>query len=185
MSYTRFLIVILLHYFRDVPFSCIYFPLFSFLRLEVSTTATSSALHFLCLQFRRTKRICLLKFAILKNFPAIDIFETPFFQNSRGSTTSDNPRNLRPWLSFLHPILRIHKYYRGEASFLERGFRLSHQSLGRKILNNNALNQVADQQLSLKQWFAAGVQSCRLRKSGSGHCYLRISHSERHAPDLQ
>lgn len=81
---------------RDVPFSCIYFPLFSFLRLEVSTITSSSAPHILCLQFRRTKNICLLKFDLLKNCVAIHIFETRFFQNSRGSTTSDNPRNLRP-----------------------------------------------------------------------------------------
>ena len=44
-----------------------------------------------------------------------------------------------------------------------------------KTLNNNDLNQVADQRFSLKQWFAAGAHSCRLRKSGSAHCYLRIS----------
>ena len=43
-----------------------------------------------------------------------------------------------------------------------------------KTLNNNDLNQVADQQFSLKQWFAAGAHSCRLRKPGSGHCYYRF-----------
>ena len=45
--------------------------------------------------------------------------------------------------------------------------------LVRKTLHND-LNQVADQQFSLKQWFAAGAHSCRLRKTGSAHCYLRI-----------
>ena len=41
--------------------------------------------------------------------------------------------------------------------------------LCRKTLNNNDLNQVADQQFLLKQWFAAGAHSSRLRKPGSGH----------------
>ena len=41
-------------------------------------------------------------------------------------------------------------------------------------LNNNDLDQVADQRFSLKQWFAVGAHYCRLRKPGSGHCYLRI-----------
>ena len=44
-----------------------------------------------------------------------------------------------------------------------------------KTLNNNDLNQVTDQQFSLKQWFPEGAHSCRLRKTGSAHCYLRIS----------
>ena len=35
------------------------------------------------------------------------------------------------------------------------------------------------QRFSLIQWFAAGALSCRLRKTDSGHCYLRIS------PDFQ
>jgi len=40
-------------------------------------------------------------------------------------------------------------------------------------LNKNDLNQVPDQRFSLKQWFSAGAHSCRLRKPGSGYCYLR------------
>ena len=44
-----------------------------------------------------------------------------------------------------------------------------------KTSNNNDLNQVAHQLFSLKQWFAAGAHSCRIRKTGSAHCYLRIS----------
>lgn len=46
--------------------------------------------------------------------------------------------------------------------------------LVRKTLNNNDVNQVADQQFSLKQWFASGAHSCRLKNTGSAHCYLRI-----------
>ena len=46
----------------------------------------------------------------------------------------------------------------------------------RTTTNNNDLNHVADQRFSLKQWVAAGVHSCRLRKTGSAHCYLRISY---------
>ena len=46
--------------------------------------------------------------------------------------------------------------------------------LVRKTLHNNDLNQVADQQFSLKQWFAVGAHSCRHRKTGSAHCYLKI-----------
>ena len=46
----------------------------------------------------------------------------------------------------------------------------------KRTLNNNDLNQVADWQFSLKQWFA--VHSYRLRKTGSAHCYLRISVSQ-------
>ena len=45
-----------------------------------------------------------------------------------------------------------------------------------KTINNNDLNHVADQRFSLKQWVAAGVHSCRLRRTGSAHCYLRISY---------
>lgn len=41
-------------------------------------------------------------------------------------------------------------------------------NLCRKTLNKNDLNQVADQQFLLKQWFAAGVHPSRLRKPGSG-----------------
>lgn len=41
----------------------------------------------------------------------------------------------------------------------------------RETLINNNLNQVADQQFSLQQWFAVGVQSCRLTKSGFVICY--------------
>lgn len=41
----------------------------------------------------------------------------------------------------------------------------------RETLVNNDLNQVADQQFSLQQWFAVGVQSCRLTKSGFVICY--------------
>ena len=44
-----------------------------------------------------------------------------------------------------------------------------------KTLNNNELNHAADMRFSLKQWFDAGAQSCRLRKSGSGHCLFRLS----------
>ena len=36
------------------------------------------------------------------------------------------------------------------------------------------LNRFANQRFSLKQWFAVGAHSCKLRKTGSGHCYLRI-----------
>ena len=43
-----------------------------------------------------------------------------------------------------------------------------------KTLNKNDLDQVADQRFSLKQWFAAGAHSCRLRKTGSAHCYSTI-----------
>ena len=45
----------------------------------------------------------------------------------------------------------------------------------RKTLNSNDRNQVADLRLSLKKWFAAGAYSCGLRRTGSAHCYLRIS----------
>ena len=44
-----------------------------------------------------------------------------------------------------------------------------------KTLDNNDLNQVTDWQFSSKQWFVVGAHSCRLRKTGSAHCYLRIS----------
>ena len=36
--------------------------------------------------------------------------------------------------------------------------------LGWKTLSNNDLNQVADQRLSLKQWFAVGAHFSRCRK---------------------
>ena len=36
----------------------------------------------------------------------------------------------------------------------------------RKTLDSNDQNQVADQQFSLKQWFAGGAQSSGLRKPG-------------------
>ena len=42
-----------------------------------------------------------------------------------------------------------------------------------KTLNNNDRNQVADQRI--KQWITVGAHSCRLIKTGSAHCYLRIS----------
>lgn len=42
-------------------------------------------------------------------------------------------------------------------------------------LHNNDLNQVSDQRFSLKRWFATVAHSCRIRKPGSGHCYLRSS----------
>ena len=45
---------------------------------------------------------------------------------------------------------------------------------GRKALDSNVQNQVADQRFSLKQWFAGGAQSRGLRKPGCGHCYLRF-----------
>ena len=45
----------------------------------------------------------------------------------------------------------------------------------RKTLNNNELNLVTDQRFWLKQWFPAGAHSCRLKKTGFTHCYLRIS----------
>ena len=51
--------------------------------------------------------------------------------------------------------------------------------LCRKTLNNNDLNQVADQQFLLKQWFAAGVHSSRLRKPGSGR-----SSKEKYCTDI-
>ena len=38
----------------------------------------------------------------------------------------------------------------------------------RKTTNKNDLNKVAEQRFSLKQWFAAGAHSCRLRKT----CYI-------------
>ena len=40
-------------------------------------------------------------------------------------------------------------------------------------------NQVADQRFSLKHWFAAGAHSCRPRKAGPAHCYIRISELQR------
>ena len=43
-----------------------------------------------------------------------------------------------------------------------------------KTLDSNDQNQVADQRVSLKQWFAGGAQSRGLRKPGCGHCYLRF-----------
>ena len=48
-------------------------------------------------------------------------------------------------------------------------------------LNNNYRKQAAYQGFSLKQWFAVGAHSCRLRKAGSSHCYLRISEHQRHS----
>ena len=45
----------------------------------------------------------------------------------------------------------------------------------RKTLNNNDLKQVAGKRFSLKQCFAAGDHSNRLRKNSSAHCHLRIS----------
>ena len=36
-------------------------------------------------------------------------------------------------------------------------------------------NEAVDHWFSLKQWFAAGAHSYRLRKTGSAHCYFRIS----------
>ena len=50
-----------------------------------------------------------------------------------------------------------------------------HKQLNGKTLDSNDRNQVADLRFSLKQWFAVGIHSCRLRKTGSAHCYLRIS----------
>lgn len=47
-----------------------------------------------------------------------------------------------------------------------------------KTLNND-LNQIADQQFLLKQWFAAGVHSSRLRKPGSGR-----SSKEKYCTDI-
>ena len=45
----------------------------------------------------------------------------------------------------------------------------------RKTLNNNDLKQVAGKRFSLKQCFAAGDHSNRLRKNSSAHCHLKIS----------
>ena len=45
----------------------------------------------------------------------------------------------------------------------------------RKTLNNNDLKQVAGKRFSLKQCFAAGDHSNRLRKNSSAHCHLRTS----------
>ena len=45
----------------------------------------------------------------------------------------------------------------------------------RKTLNINDRNQAPDQRFSLERWFAAGAHSCRLRKTGSAHFYLKIS----------
>lgn len=45
--------------------------------------------------------------------------------------------------------------------------------VGRKDLNKNELNQVADQQFLLKQWVSEGAH-CKLKKLGSGHWYLRV-----------
>lgn len=47
-----------------------------------------------------------------------------------------------------------------------------------KTLNND-LKQIADQQFLLKQWFAAGVHSSRLRKPGSGR-----SSKEKYCTDI-
>ena len=43
-----------------------------------------------------------------------------------------------------------------------------------ETVNSNDRNQVADQRFSLKQWFTAGAHSCRPKKTGSAHCYLKI-----------
>ena len=43
-----------------------------------------------------------------------------------------------------------------------------------KGLRGKDLNPVAEQRFSLKQRFAEAVLSCRLRKTGSGHCHLQI-----------
>ena len=43
-----------------------------------------------------------------------------------------------------------------------------------KTLNINDRNQVADERFSIKQWFAVGDHSCRLRKTSFAYCYLRI-----------
>ena len=41
-------------------------------------------------------------------------------------------------------------------------------------LNNDDLTKtICRATVSLKQWFAAVVHSCRLRKSGSAHCYSK------------
>ena len=45
----------------------------------------------------------------------------------------------------------------------------------RKTLDNNDLKRVAGKRFSLKQCFAAGDHSNRLRKNSSAHCHLRIS----------
>lgn len=45
----------------------------------------------------------------------------------------------------------------------------------RKTLNINDRNKVADKSCTLKQWFAVGAHSCKLRKTGSAHSYLMIS----------
>ena len=41
-------------------------------------------------------------------------------------------------------------------------------------MDSNDQNQIADQRLSLKQWFGGGAQSRGLRKPGYGHCHLRF-----------
>ena len=51
----------------------------------------------------------------------------------------------------------------------------TYKQLNGKTLHKNDLNQLVHQRFSLKQWFAVGAHSCRLRKTGSAHCYLRIS----------
>ena len=44
----------------------------------------------------------------------------------------------------------------------------------RQTLDSNDQNQVADQRFLVKQWFAGGTQSHRLRKPGCGHCYFKV-----------
>ena len=49
---------------------------------------------------------------------------------------------------------------------LDEGLHSQQPAVNRRTLNGNDWNQVADQRFSLKQWFAAGAHSCRLRKTG-------------------
>ena len=62
-----------------------------------------------------------------------------------------------------------------EAAKHERRVRAAQGEGKRQTLNDNDLNQVADMRSSLKLCFAASTHSCRLRKPGSAHHYLRIS----------
>ena len=59
----------------------------------------------------------------------------------------------------------------------------------KETLDSNDRNQFTDQRFLLKEWFATGAHSCRLRKTGSAYCYLRISeiewHCDRYPQDIE
>jgi len=61
-------------------------------------------------------------------------------------------------------LLVVHRMFSHHLEFLEERNKLPLKDHFLGELNNNDLNQVADQQFLLKQWFATDIHSCRLRK---------------------